>query len=611
MTSGGDTTLRGATVTAPEVIADVGGNLQIESLQDTSTYQAKQSSSGVGVSLCIPPFCYGVSTVSGGVGKAKVNGDFASVTEQSAIRAGDGGFQVDVKGSTDLKGGAITSSQAAVDAGLNTFASVGPVTSSDIQNRDNYSASGYGVSGGFGSQLGDQSSAQAQQNMVNQGLSKQQIDYIGKYDTGTFGPQGSAGFGQASGSQGSVTKSGISGVAAAGDSSIRTGDQSAALTQNWNGQQLMDDVQAQVVITAQFGQLAIPIAAKTADDKAIEMRRQNNEEEALKWDEGGVYRTALYTAIGGLTGGLAGAAGSATNATLIPQLGEQIAGLNLPAPVRDALTLTASAVIGAAAGGAAGVSTAIPQTVYNYISHSPFASVRRTVSQENARLMNACGANCTLEEMRAIDLQVQKLESAGNLAAISQTSKLTTEQAEQFAQLAMELMPITGTTESFVQLMTGKQSLTGEEVGRFWAAVGLVPVAGGMLQRIGSTTADVLKAMQAIDKVADASKQQGLINEANKLFKQYIDDIETQTGYRLSQAQRTALADEMRVGDHAITLTPVETASLRAEFSTQRSTLISEWEKQTGQSWPKVEVVKNGRTEVQNAQAHHIIPCEK
>ncbi|WP_018443694.1 two-partner secretion domain-containing protein, partial [Trinickia symbiotica] len=42
--SGGDTTLRGAVVGGRQVMADVGGNLTIESLQDTSTYHSKHES---------------------------------------------------------------------------------------------------------------------------------------------------------------------------------------------------------------------------------------------------------------------------------------------------------------------------------------------------------------------------------------------------------------------------------------------------------------------------------------------------------------------------------------------------------------------------------------
>jgi len=42
------------------------------------------------------------------------------------------------------------------------------------------------------------------------------------------------------------------------------------------------------------------------------------------------------------------------------------------------------------------------------------------------------------------------------------------------------------------QLITGKSTLTGEEASRFWAAVGVVPVAGGMFKRVGEPSVEVL-----------------------------------------------------------------------------------------------------------------------
>jgi hypothetical protein len=45
----------------PQVTADVGGKLNIASLQDTSTFDAEQKSAGFTLSLCVSPFCYGAS----------------------------------------------------------------------------------------------------------------------------------------------------------------------------------------------------------------------------------------------------------------------------------------------------------------------------------------------------------------------------------------------------------------------------------------------------------------------------------------------------------------------------------------------------------------------
>ena len=100
------------------VQANVGGNLSIASVQDTSTYQGQQSSSGGSISVGLS-----VLSIGGGisVGNARANTNYQSVNQQSGIQAGDGGFQVEVKGNTSLTGGVIASTQAAVDSGANRW----------------------------------------------------------------------------------------------------------------------------------------------------------------------------------------------------------------------------------------------------------------------------------------------------------------------------------------------------------------------------------------------------------------------------------------------------------------------------------------------------------
>ncbi|BAO92264.1 hemagglutinin repeat-containing protein [Caballeronia cordobensis] len=136
----GDTNLKGAVVDGHQVMADVGGNLNIESLQDTSHYDSKQTSGGVSVSVCVPPICAGASSVAANFNQQKLNSDYASVTEQSGIQAGDGGFQLNVKGNTDLKGGVIASGDKAVQDGVNSL-TTGTLTYSDIETSGNRASS--------------------------------------------------------------------------------------------------------------------------------------------------------------------------------------------------------------------------------------------------------------------------------------------------------------------------------------------------------------------------------------------------------------------------------------------------------------------------------------
>ena len=69
LTSGGDTTLKGATASGKQVIADVGGNLSITSLQDTRHYDGKQQNIGGSITIG--------AGVSGSVSasQSKVNSD--------------------------------------------------------------------------------------------------------------------------------------------------------------------------------------------------------------------------------------------------------------------------------------------------------------------------------------------------------------------------------------------------------------------------------------------------------------------------------------------------------------------------------------------------------
>jgi filamentous hemagglutinin len=320
--SGGDTTLKGAVVKADTVNAAVGGNLNIESLQDSSRY--KESSQNAGGSLTIGPAPGG----SISLGASKINSDYQSVTEQSGIRAGDGGFNVNVQGDTDLKGGAITSTQKAIDDNKNSFQTA-KLTTSDIQNSANYSAESYQVS------------------------------------VGTSG--GSAGAGQNSGSAASTTKAAISGIA--GNTAARTGDAETGIQKVFDQTAVSKEINAQVAITQEFGKQAPKAVADYAQAKA-EALKKTDPEEAKKWAEGGVYRVALHATLGALTGGTSGAAGAATiayAAPLMDQLQEQIAatleksGLSKEAAAATAKTITQTTAlaVGTAVGGVQGGAMAL------------------------------------------------------------------------------------------------------------------------------------------------------------------------------------------------------------------------------------------------------------
>jgi filamentous hemagglutinin len=357
--SGGDTNLKGAVASGSQVVTDVKGNLNIESLQDMATLDGKRQSVSVS------------GTVGAGAGfsanlsQSKVHNEYASVQEQSGIRAGDGGFQLQIAGNTDLKGGVISSSEQAIKDERSSL-DTATLSFSDIQNRDSHDASG-----------------------VSLGVN------VGKNQTGDpFSPSMAPGIGQVSGSQGSVTRSGVSGAALtvsdqqAGQAvanlnrDVSNGkDMAQALTKGWKGARALDEVGAQMQITS----AAMPrLAAKIGDyakDKVVELNKQDNAEEAAKWAEGGIYRVAAHTALGALGGGVGGAVGAAVSAEAAPTLSKletavkgklAEAGLGSGAANVAAKLITggAAAVIGGVAGGSSGAATGLNSEANNRQLHS-------------------------------------------------------------------------------------------------------------------------------------------------------------------------------------------------------------------------------------------------
>ncbi len=142
--SGNDTTMKGAVAKGEQVEANIGGNLTIESQQDIDDYSSESKNSGFSVSIPI----YGNATFGANVNgeKKNIDSEYASVTEQSGIKAGDEGFQIDVNGHTQLTGAVIASNDVAVDNNKNGF-STGTISTSDIKNRAKVDASsdGYGL----------------------------------------------------------------------------------------------------------------------------------------------------------------------------------------------------------------------------------------------------------------------------------------------------------------------------------------------------------------------------------------------------------------------------------------------------------------------------------
>ncbi len=149
--SGNDTNILGATVSGGKVVGGVGGNLNIASRQDTEEMRAKQESMGGGFSIS-----QGGGSASFSASKGNASSSYANVGEQSGIYAGQGGFDINVKGNTDLKGAVIASDATKDKNSLSTST----LSWSDLQNHSDYSATSMGISAGgaMGSPVGQSSS---------------------------------------------------------------------------------------------------------------------------------------------------------------------------------------------------------------------------------------------------------------------------------------------------------------------------------------------------------------------------------------------------------------------------------------------------------------------
>nr|WP_277292638.1 hemagglutinin repeat-containing protein [Veillonella caviae] len=105
ITRGKDTNLIGSTATGASVKANVGGNVTIESLQDTNSYDETSRHTGISVSTADMTH-FGVS---GANVKGHIDSDYKSVTQQAGIHAGAKGIDITVGDTTTLKGAIITS----------------------------------------------------------------------------------------------------------------------------------------------------------------------------------------------------------------------------------------------------------------------------------------------------------------------------------------------------------------------------------------------------------------------------------------------------------------------------------------------------------------------
>lgn len=307
ISSGGDTNIRGGVIDGGKVTANVGGNLNIESRQDTSTYDARQQSAGASASQ------YGGG--SGSFNNAFQSGNYAGVTEQSGIKAGSQGFNVNVKGNTDLKGAVIASNDAAIRDGKNHI-ETGTLTTSEITNSDYYNAKAQGVStSGMG--IPQSEGGNTKYSTTHSGISGGDVTITNKDQQ-----------------QAITGKTADQTIASLNRDVTSDKDGNEVLESRWSKDklhQIGDDQKAQVQLTEEFGKTASRQIGQYFDKKRDQLKvaadsetdpekRQALNEQAAALDEGGGLRVLAHTFAGAISGDFEGAIGAGMGAATMPHV---------------------------------------------------------------------------------------------------------------------------------------------------------------------------------------------------------------------------------------------------------------------------------------------------
>ncbi|QQC29918.1 two-partner secretion domain-containing protein [Moraxella nonliquefaciens] len=309
---GGSLTLDGANLTTDHLTGTVGKDLIVKSRQDTYQYTHDQKQAGFSADVGFDgkPQSFSING-----GKTDVDADYAQVTHQSGIKAKES--TLSVQGQGKFTGGYLIT-----DAGKNQTQFAQGIQTQDIENHLNYQ--GDAISVGIG--VADTRSPNGKAKPALQGLGY-----------GTITPTHKT----------STTRTAITDQA--GLSHINTGSfkqkevqnqLNPIITNDFNKEQALKELNAQVVITTEFGKEAPKAVADFADKQAFKLIQnldelnnknidttsdeyQNTIKEIDKWSEGGIYRVALHTAVAALaTGTIEGAATTGAVAGVAPRLNE-------------------------------------------------------------------------------------------------------------------------------------------------------------------------------------------------------------------------------------------------------------------------------------------------
>ena len=486
----GDLTMKGGIILGDRIEGNIDGNLTISSPQDRSTYNSTQTGMSAGAWIG-----WNLNTWSprGGVnasvtlGNAKAN--YRSVgEEQAGITAGDGGFNITVGGTTSLTGAVISSSQKAVDKGLN-YLSTNGLLLNDLENESYYNVNSMSLGMGYSPGSG---------NGFSGGLPIVLNSSSSDWGTTVSGISG-----------GTIINNGQK-VAfdSAGrpiNTDVRTGDDSGKVENTFN----LDEIKSQLAIGRALSQEAGTFLSNRAQELDAAQKAYNEEwykgaqadpeklaqlgkaaDDAKQWGPGGTYRLVFTAITGGLTGNLGGSASQAMQSAVVTAV--QGLGTN-----------------------------AVKGLVDNYekVAGSARGETLRTALQAIVGCAGAAasGGNCGSGALGASASVV--LNDLADLAASTNASNLTAQEKEARMNLVTSLVggvtaALGGDTAAAVLAARVEQENNYAALLTLWPEIGAeLPAIAQRLQQIAPGLAQLIFSVNANDGSGSASNAGG-----NNLF---------------------------------------------------------------------------------------------
>ena len=351
--SGKNTTLVGSQLQGQSVTVKTGGNLHIESVQDSETYQGQKSSLGANLTFKtngIEALHESKSQLS--VASGRIDSNYASVTKQAGIYAGESGFNIAVKGNTHLKGAVIASKAETNKNQLDTAS----LTMENIHNKAEYHADSNGI--------------------------EWSPEYISRSNPlGTAVPMGIPMKGKADSKTYSAISDGIITIAGSQTQAQINHDTEQSLNQLEKifNQKKVEERQKIVDIVSREGFTLIGDMAVSRQKKLLQKALKADKEgngalakqylqEAAKWQEGGEYKVLLHSTLGGLLSSLTGNGFTSgiTSAGLNEALQHELGKIK-----NSELHKLASALIGqVVTDSSSGSAIAMKATEYNWLTHT-------------------------------------------------------------------------------------------------------------------------------------------------------------------------------------------------------------------------------------------------